>query len=392
MNIEQVDILLLDGGHPYWRPVVCMVHTNNGLTGYGEASVAFDVGAGAAYEMIRELAPVLIGKPIDDPEALWTVMLRHSFWVQACGTIAMSAIGALDTALWDIRAKAEQVPLYELLGGRRRDRMRCYASQLQFGWGTEGMDCMGDTQDHIRRSLEAAIADGFDAVKINLIHYNARGGLIGYLEQGLSDETRELTERRMALVRTVIGPERCFFVENHGRTSPQAALGIASLAEKQGVLFLEEPCAPADEQGMLYLASNCKISLAAGERIHSLQGYRRLLERGALQVAQPDLGTCGGITQVRRVCGLAKEAGAKIQLHVCGSPIATAAAVQYEAAMEDFFIHEHMIMARDVSNVRLGRYEQQPSGGYIEAPDRPGIAQELSAWAFDHVLRRHTVR
>ena len=118
MKIVSVDIFLLDGGSPGWRPIVCRVNTDEGVSGYGEASVGFDTGASASYSMIKEVAPFVIGMDPMATEAVWNKMYTQTFWAQGGGTIMFSAISAIDMACWDIKAKALNLPLYKLLGGK----------------------------------------------------------------------------------------------------------------------------------------------------------------------------------------------------------------------------------------------------------------------------------
>ena len=170
MKITSVDVFLLDGGSPGWRPIVCRVNTDAGIYGYGEASVGFDTGASASYAMIKEVAPLIMGMDPFATEAIWNQMYTQTFWAQGGGTIMFSAISALDTACWDIKAKALGVPLYKLLGGKCRQRLRAYASQLQFGLGEEGMVFdKGYKIEDLVASAQKAVAEGFDAIKINFI-------------------------------------------------------------------------------------------------------------------------------------------------------------------------------------------------------------------------------
>jgi L-alanine-DL-glutamate epimerase-like enolase superfamily enzyme len=117
------------------RPVLCRINTSEGNSGLGEAAVAIGTGAPAAFEQIRDLAPLILGMDPRDHELIWEKMFRRSFWAQGSGAIVMAAISAVDIALWDIKAKAANLPLYKLLGGKQREKLRSYASQLQFDWG-----------------------------------------------------------------------------------------------------------------------------------------------------------------------------------------------------------------------------------------------------------------
>ena len=179
MKIVSADVFLLDGGSPGWRPIVCRVNTDEGVSGYGEASVGFDTGAPASYSMIKEVAPLVIGMDPMATEEVWNQMYTQTFWAQGGGTIMFSAISAIDMACWDIKAKALNLPLYRLLGGKCREKLRSYASQLQVGWG-KGMvfDRGYKTEDLAAHSLKA-VGEGFDAIKINFITYDEKGNRLG---------------------------------------------------------------------------------------------------------------------------------------------------------------------------------------------------------------------
>jgi L-alanine-DL-glutamate epimerase-like enolase superfamily enzyme len=138
MKITSVDVIALEKDPGCLnRSVLCRVNTDEGISGLGEAAVAIGTGAPAAYEQMKDLAPMIIGMDPLCHEVIWEKMFRNSFWAQGNGAIVMAAISAIDIAVWDIKAKAANLPLYKLLGGKHRDKLRCYASQLQFGWGVD---------------------------------------------------------------------------------------------------------------------------------------------------------------------------------------------------------------------------------------------------------------
>lgn len=190
MKIVSVDVFLLNCGTTAWRPIVCRVNTDEGISGWGEASVGFDSGAPAAYAMIKDIAPMIIGMDAMAHEAVWDKLFKNTFWAQAGGTIIFSAISAIDTALWDIKGKALGVPLYKLLGGKTSESLRCYASQLQFGWGNN----MGRavTDEELVAACEKAVDEGFDAVKINFITFDDEGGRVGFLRGPIPIKYRKM--------------------------------------------------------------------------------------------------------------------------------------------------------------------------------------------------------
>lgn len=393
MKIERVNVFLLDGGTPGWRPIVVRVDTDEGIQGFGEASVGFDTGASSAFAMIQEVAPFVIGMDPMATEAIWNEMYTKTFWAQGGGTIMFSAISAIDMACWDIKAKALQVPLYKILGGKCHEKLRAYASQLQFGWGKDGMvfDHGYKTEDLVD-SAEKAVSEGFDAIKVNFITYDAHGGRLGFLKGPIRPEIKRLIVERVKAVREAIGPDVDILVENHGRTDAVSAVEMSELIAPYNIMFMEEACTPMNLQVLSTIRQRSTIPMAGGERVYGKYHYANLIKNDAYQIYQPDLGTCGGITEALKIAAMADSVDATVQLHVCGSPIVIAASLQVEAALSNFVIHEHHVTNRSERNIRLGKYDYQPEKGYCSIPELPGIGQELSDWAYEHALATAVVK
>src|SRR3990167_10793406 len=149
-----------------WHPVFVRIHTDEGLSGVGEAGLAYDLGHSAAAAMIKEFAEeMLLGWDPMQTERLWSRMFRESFWALGGGPVVYSAMSAIDTALWDIKGKALGVPVYQLLGGKVNDKLRTYASQLQFDWGPEFKKLFHP--EEYAAATQKAMAEGYDCVKVN---------------------------------------------------------------------------------------------------------------------------------------------------------------------------------------------------------------------------------
>ena len=392
MKITEVEIFLLDGGRPTWRPIVCRVHTDEGIYGCGEACLAFDEAAHGAFGMLREIAPMVLGRDPMDNEVLWDHMFHDSFWGQGGGGVILSAISAIDIALWDIRGKALGVPVWRLLGGKRNLRLRAYASQLQLGWGDGMVFDKGYRAEDLAQSAAAAAAEGFDAVKINFITYREDGSRWGFLRGPLSIETKHIIEKRIQAVREAVGPEVDILLENHARTDRVSAADLAEVAKPYGILFMEEPTTPMLTDTCREIHQRSGIPIAGGERVYGRWHFLNLFQAGAFQVAQPDIGICGGITEAKKISDMAHAFDISVQPHLCASPIAMAATLQLEAVLPNFFIHEHHVTARSQANRSLGLYDDQQSAGYCTVPDRPGIGQDLSEKAIRTALAHVTVR
>ena len=383
MKITSVDVIALQGNEASaMRPAVCRVNTDEGIYGYGEAGVAIVTGATAAYELIKDFAKMIIGRNPLDHEVIWEDIFKNSFWAQGNGAILMAALSAIDTALWDIKGKYYNAPVYQLLGGKQRDKLRTYASQLQFGWGAKEFQMNGDIGFY-RDSYLAAMHDGYDAIKVNFFDRfedgveATRQDCTGYLSRKLL----YAAEKRIELARSVVGPDVDVILENHAMTDAATAIQLCHVAEAYDVMFCEEPATPLNPQVYAKIADKTRIPLAAGERIYTRWAFLPYFENGSLTVIQPDIGNCGGITECKKICDMAHVFDLSVQTHVCSSPISVAVSLQLEAALPNFIIHEHHVSNTMKHVTELGLYDYQPKNGYFDIPELPGIGQELSEYA-----------
>ena len=184
MKITKVDVIHIAAPteRPGWRPVITRIYTDEGIYGDGEAALAYGVASSAAFGMVRDYAALIIG---DDPlqhEVIWNKLYKNTFWGQNGGPVIFAGIAAIDIALWDIKGKYFNQPVYRLLGGKFREDLRSYASQLQFGWGPE-RETLGKTADYAEVSKKA-VAEGYDAVKIDFFTYDRDGRPFTHEEQG----------------------------------------------------------------------------------------------------------------------------------------------------------------------------------------------------------------
>lgn len=170
-------------------------------------------------------------------------------------------------------------------------------------------------------------------------------------------------------------------MENHANIDAQVAVQFGSLAHKYGVCMFEEPASP-NPKITQFVSERVSVPIAHGERIYSRWGYAPYFENGSIQMIQPDLGNCGGITEGKKICDMAYTYDVGVQAHVCGSPLSTAAALQLEAAIPNFTIHEHHVYARYDYNRRLCVRDYQPENGRFDMPDLPGLGNELAEYCW----------
>lgn len=186
---------------------------------------------------------------------------------------------------------------------------------------------------------------------------------------------------RLAAVREAVGPDVDIIMENHSYIDAQVAVQLGEQAKKYNILFFEEPTTPNPKMNK-FVCDKLNIPIAQGERIYSRWGYAPYFEDGSIQLIQPDIGNCGGLTEAKKICDLAHIYDVGVQAHVCASPLSTAVALQLEAAIPNFTIHEHHVYNRYDYNKKLCKYDYQPVDGYIAVPDLPGIGNELTDYCF----------
>lgn len=383
MRITAVDLIRMkeckEAGQ---TPVLCRIWTDEGIYGYGEAGVSIMNYSLGCMELLKTFAQMIIGDNPLHNDVIYTKLV-NSFWAKGNGGVIMAAISAIDTALWDIKGKYFGVPVYELLGGKHRDKLRCYASQLQNGWKYENfLGAPGDI-GFLKESCQRAVEDGYDCVKIDFLQKHLDGSRLA-ADEGrnyLSVNTLKEVEQKLTAVRDVIGDDVELILENHCLTTANTAIQFGRIAQDYHPMLLEEPANPMDILDYQRLRASLQIPLATGERSYTRRGFIPLLRDGLLDVIQPDLGNCGGITEGRKLADLAELYGATVQTHTCNTPISVAAALQLEAAIPNFIIHEHHTNNTLAFNTSVCVYDIQPVNGYFILPDRPGIGNELTEQA-----------
>lgn len=360
------------------RPIVCRIDTDCGIYGYGEASVSNGYSSCAAVKMLEEFSSKLIGKDPLQSEKIFHELLWDGYWGQAGGVSYYAAMSALDIAMMDIKGKAYGVPVYMLLGGKFRSSLKCYASQVQIGWGEGSRKCL--SAEDYGMACAAAAAEGFDAVKIDLGRFDEKGKLIPREKKTgfLDDEFCSLFEKRLSMIRSMVGPHVKIYLDGHGDYDLPAALKLAQIADHYQVGFFEEATSALSSSMMKELEKQASIPLAAGERIFTRWGFYEYLKNHTIQLAQPDVGNCGGLEECRKISNLAEIFDVKIQTHISGTPIIQAASVQLEMAIPNFFSHEYHCERKTAQNYSLGKHVYQPVHGMLSGWDLPGIGQELS--------------
>lgn len=368
-----------------WSPVLVRINTDEGISGWGEAGLAYGKGWRAGLGMVQDFAEVIIGEDPMNVEKIWEKIFRKTFWGMGGGTVVYAGMSAIDIALMDIKGKALGVPVYQLLGGKCNDNLRVYASQLQFNWGTEIKNqTLVEPEEYADVTLRA-MAEGYDAIKVDPIYFSPRrsDGSIYTPGQGdwkitgpLKKEVINTVYNRVAAMREAGGDDLDIIIEMHSNTDTIAAIQIAEALKDLRIYYYEEPAHPLNVENFAQIKSKTNIPIATGERIYTRQGYRPFFEKRLIDVIQPDLCLCGGLSEAKKISDMAWTYDAAVQIHVCGSPISKAAALQIEAAIPNFLIHEHHQRALNPQSRATCKYDWQPENGRYKVPDLPGIGQE----------------
>lgn len=394
MKITSVDVYMQDynlGGF-----VTIKVNTDEGISGFGEAGLSYGNCSNAAFGQCKDFAELIIGMDPFNTEEIWNHLHRHTFWGMGGGVVVTSAMAAIDTACWDIKGKKLGVPVYKLLGGKTNKKLRAYASQLQFGWRKiieekDALTLLYDPQDYFD-AVKDALSEGYTAVKIDPVFaptdkkemqevFSTQGNQIRGCYRNM-DLQRSV--ERIAAAREAGGDDMDIIIEIHSLLDANTASELGKALEPYHIMYYEEPTSPENPDLFKFIQKNCTLPLATGERVYTRWGFRPFFENRSLSVIQPDLCNTGGITETKKICDMAHVYDMGVQIHVCGGPIATAAALQVEAAIPNFVIHEeHNANLLSIFK-KFGKYYYAPKNGYYEIPELPGIGQEMSDWAMEH--------
>lgn len=359
MKIEKVEVYQI---RPRWMLV--KIDTNEGICGFGEPTLE---GKTTVVEAaIKLLAEEILGEDPMQIEALYHKMYRGGFY--RGGAVLCSAISGIEQALWDIKGKKLGVPVWQLLGGKCRDRIRMYAHAVPF------QD--DPSKEEIKYWIEKRIADGFTALKTSMVAPPIR-------HIDTFKKVKEITER-ISYMREVAGDEVDIAVDFHGRISPAMAPVLIKELEPFHPMFIEEPVLPENVEVMKKIAEISTVPLAAGERLFTTYGFRELIEKQAVQVVQPDICHCGGIMQGLKIAAMAQNYYMSVAPHNPLGPVALAACLQLDTCIMNFTAQEHPTHEEKWDlGAGLFKHPFEVKEGYIEVPSLPGLGFELD----EEVLR-----
>lgn len=341
---------------PRW--LFLKIETDEGISGWGEPVV--EGSADTVRTAVEEFSRYLIGKDPMRIQDHWQAMYRSRFY--RGGPVLMSAIAGIDQALWDIKGKYYNAPVYDLIGGLCRDKLKVYR------W------IGGDRPSDIKANVTEAYEQGYRAIKMN-----------GTEEMHWVDSFKKIQQvcERVAVIRDTYGYDMDIAVDFHGRVHKTMAKVLARELDQFHLMFIEEPVLPQNNEAMREIANNTSTPIACGERMFSRWDYKPLLEQGYVDIIQPDLSHAGGISECITLARMAEAYDVAIAPHCPLGPIALGACMAIDCASPNAFIQEQSLGIHYNKGGDLLDYLADPSiykykDGFIEVVDRPGLGVDIN--------------
>ncbi|HCK10552.1 MAG: galactokinase [Gemmatimonadetes bacterium] len=345
MRIEKIESLLVHTGY------IVRITTDTGLSGIGQTACW---GYPAAVQSIVEtFSEYLKGEDPLRIEHHWQALYRS---LPFRGNALSGAISAVDIALWDIKGKHYGAPVWDLLGGRCRDKVRLH---LLIG---------GDDPDALSRNVEDAKNDGFTAVKFDPL-------TTGYADW-TQDQLVRRTQAMCEAAREAGGEEVDLIVEIHRKLSPVTSLALAESLKPFNLLFLEDPIQIDSIESQGSIARRTSVPVGNGERLNSIWEFRELLQHGGPQYVRPDLGTAGGLTHCKKIAAIAESFHCAVATHNFLGPLITAASIHLDVAIPNIVTQEYTLEDESEIN-KVYRNSNRRDGGFMPAPSAEGLGIEI---------------
>ncbi|MGB5050156.1 MAG: mandelate racemase/muconate lactonizing enzyme family protein [Caldilineaceae bacterium] len=366
MKITDIEVIRMQAhAEPSNNWLFVRVHTDAGITGLGEGSLQYKDAALAAE--IEAFALYLRGQDPFQIEHIWTSLFRRTTW--SGGAVTISAISAIDLALWDIKGKALGVPVYELVGGKVRDRVPMYAN----GWFVRGepsahgpQDGAADERKWYADSAKAVVAKGYRCLKI-------------YPFNGSQVITQERINRGIGLVKAVreaVGPDVEIAVDVRARLNPWSTSRVTPLLEPLDIAWLEEPILYDNANAMAEFARSTRIPVATGEQLYTRWEFRALLEQNAVKIIQPDICHAGGFSELKKIAAMADAYYVTLAPHNSNGPISTIASLHLDMSIpnvhrQELFLNSLPFYQEVLTNPLI------IEDGYGTPPAGPGWGTDL---------------
>ena len=359
MKIERVESILAGNSQ------IVRIFTDNGLVGVGQSACWGYLEATDA--IVKKFADYLVGKNPLDIEHHWQYLYRMGPFR---GSVLSGAVSAVDIALWDIKGKHFETPVWQLLGGKVRNKIRLHL--LMGGVRPDASD-QGTTSQGLMMNASEAVEQGFTAIKTDPLP----DGFQSMTLPRLIHDTRD----NVAAMREGAGMDCDIILEMHRKLTPMVAIALAEQLVEFQPVFYEDPVQIDSIKSQAEVAKRTTLPVANGERMHSIWEFREMFEAGGSQYARPDLGLAGGFTAVKKIAAIAESYHSAVVTHNFLGPVLTAAACGIDTSIPNFLTQEYSKEDEQPFNAMFHSAWQR-DGGYISVPDAVGIGIDLEVQGF----------
>ena len=363
MKIDKIESILSGNSH------FVRIITDDGIEGIGQSACWGYMEA--AHTVINTFERYLIGKNPLNIEHHWQHLYRMGPFR---GSILNAAISAVDIALWDIKGKYLSAPIWMLIGGKVRDKIRLH---LLMGGSRPDASDLGTTAENLRLNAIDARNEGYTAVKIDPLPD-------GYQSMTISRLIKE-TKDNVAALREGAGLDVDIILEIHRKLTPMNAIALAEELKEFNPLFYEDPIQIDSIKSQGEIANKTSLPLANGERMHNIWEFREMFEAGGSQYARPDLGLAGGITHVKKIASIAESYHSALVTHNFLGPVLTAAACTIDSTIPNFITQEFSTIDESPVNNMI-KTSWKRNGGYIEVSEKIGLGIEVE---FDKLKKQN---
>ncbi len=374
MRITNTKTFLVEGIKYNWT--LMKIETDAGIHGWGEATNW--PGSPLVEAACRHVGRCIVGLDARRIDFIWTKLYRDMNWLGQGGPL-LSAISAVDMALWDIKGKALGAPVYDLLGGKYRDRIQLYANY----WFIDG----DHTPDDYARQAKRVVEQGFTALKLDpFAHVNYWYGQDLSPDGSLTEQQKRNAVAIVDAVAQAVGPEVAIAIETHAFMNAPTAVEMARRLARLdfNCMWYEEPALPEFPDAIAEIRRQITLPVCVGERLHSRFMLRPVLEKRGADVVMPDITRCGGISEMRKMAQLAETYNVPIAPHNPNGPISTIASAHTMASVPNFFRQEFMFSDTAWRDGCLSCALPIENGHFV-LPDRPGLGFDLD----EAVLEEH---
>lgn len=368
MKVTDIKIFTVDCFRTNW--VFVKVYTDEGIDGVGEATLEYKEEA--LWGAVSHIKEYLTGKNPLYIEKHWHNIYRDAYW--RGGAVLMSALSAVETALWDILGKSLGVPVYQLMGGKVNDSVRIYVN----GWFSGAKE-----PEEFAKKAKAAVSRGVTAMKWDPF---------GKSYMNISNRDLDKAIRCVGAVRDAVGSEVDLLIEGHGRFNIPTAIKISKELAQFKPMWFEEPVPPDNLDALREVKDKSPVAISAGERLYTRWDYRSMFDKAAADYIQPDISHAGGIMELKKIAAEAESRYIPFAPHNPSGPVANAATLQLAASCPNFCILEIMYSdvewRKSVTNELL-----EYADGCIKIPDKPGLGIEIDETeCLKHPYKPHTLR